>query len=298
MYTEQSGFPLITASRTGTRITLTQKRFFTETNETTDTTRWIVPITVATNALEFDNTLSRLTYFAREQQSIEITIPVDAPFYVLNVRSYNFHRVNYDKENWLAIKEALNSVDYGGIHRSNRAQIIDDLFHLARAGYLSYDFILDILEDYIKTEIEYEPWYALLNGLNYLQIRIPDNDYRALFTRFMRNLLTPIYHIGAGINRVTHPSKLHWIRIYDWACKFGVEECIDFAMVEFNKLVTDLEINADLKQTTVCTGLRISQNNWKYFWNKYVSTNYATEQAVLLTALGCARHDADINVRS
>lgn len=180
LYTEQAGFPLISATRDGARIKVSQRRFFTENSTTENTQRWLVPITVATSEAEFQNTQSRLTLLTPTAQDVPITIGENAPYYVLNVQAFNFHRVNYDLENWEAIKKALKSENFGGIHRLNRAQIVDDLFQLARAGYLSYDFIFDIV-NYIKDETDLNPWLAFLNGMNYLQTRIPDEEYRDFF---------------------------------------------------------------------------------------------------------------------
>lgn len=180
-YNDQSGVPLITAARDGNTVTLTQKRFFIDRSNDETTTKWNIPVTLVTTESEFTNILSHLTYFPNNSQSITITLPENSNFYVLNVQAVGYYRVDYDKENWLKIGELLKSENFGGIHVLNRAQIVDDLFQLARAGYHSYEFIFDLLFDYIKKERAYVPWTSFLSGLSYLQQRIPSEKYKKEF---------------------------------------------------------------------------------------------------------------------
>lgn len=179
-YNEQSGVPLITATRDGNTVTLTQKRFLIQSKDHEDPTKWNTKVTCAVTETEFENTIVRATYFPASQASVTITLPNEADFYVLNVQSFGYFRVNYDEANWKKIGEQLKKENFGGIHVLNRAQIIDDLFQLARAEYHSYDFIFTVLE-YIQEERAYVPWTSFLNGLNYLQQRIPNDEYRANF---------------------------------------------------------------------------------------------------------------------
>lgn len=89
--------------------------------------------------------------------------------------------MNYDEENWNAIKKTLKT-DVDEIHVLNRAQIVDDLFALAEAKHLDYDFVYDILE-YLPGETAYQPWKSAFAGFKRLAQREPTNiaDFQLLF---------------------------------------------------------------------------------------------------------------------
>lgn len=172
---------MITATREGNNLRLTQKRFLVESKDHEDTTKWNLEITGATTEQEFSNTNSRSMYFPNSSEYVIFSLPAESDFIVLNVQSFGYYRVDYDDASWMKISQQLKSENFGGIHVLNRAQIVDDLFQLARAGYHSYEFIFDILFEYIKNERAYVPWTSFLNGLSYLQQRIPDETYKNQF---------------------------------------------------------------------------------------------------------------------
>lgn len=97
-------------------------------------------------------------------------------------------------------------------------------------------------------------------------------------------------------NELSFHEKLLRISVSNWACKYQVPECVAFADNEFYKVTRNLTINVDLKPAVYCHGLRTSTGNWNFMWEKYATTNYATEQATLLTALGCSKRKPDIYV--
>lgn len=113
-----------------------------------------------------------------------------------------YYRVNYDDTLWSEIETALKSEDFGGIHVLNRAQIIDDVLNLARAGVVSYTRALDVAS-YLANENEYYPWYSALTAMTYLKRRIGNDDVlkdlfevqmiMALLQHCKREILLDIY---------------------------------------------------------------------------------------------------------
>lgn len=79
--------------------------------------------------------------------------------------------MNYDDDNWNALIGQLN-VSHDDIHVLNRAQLIDDAFALARAGYLDYSVPLN-LSKYLEKENDTVPWYSAINSFSYLIERMP-----------------------------------------------------------------------------------------------------------------------------
>lgn len=293
-FTEQEGVPIVTAQREGNTVTLSQKRFRLKENTTSGTEqgeqRWSIPITYTTDDDGFDNTLNNYGVFKRHESTYNFTIPEDAEFYVLNVQQFGYYRVNYDEENWKAIGRKLKTPNFGNIHVVNRAQIIDDLFQLARTGALTYEFIFDIV-DFVRDDTHYLPWLATFNGLSYLQQRIPNDEYKQEFYWFMQYLLEPLYkHAGYNSIEGTHLDKLNRINILNWACKYNVMDCNEKAQEEFEKVQKGELVHPDLTPAVFCSSNRETDTAFDAMWQLYLNSNFATEQANLLTALGCTKN--------
>lgn len=79
---------------------------------------------------------------------------------VLTYLPTGFYRVNYDLTNWQKLINYLNSNNYTKIHRINRAQLIDDSYHLMWAGHVDSYVFFEIIR-YLKQELDYIPWYPM-----------------------------------------------------------------------------------------------------------------------------------------
>jgi aminopeptidase N len=75
-----------------------------------------------------------------------------------------FYRVNYDQKNWkLLLIQLITEPDR--IHVLNRAQIVDDAYHLSMANVVPYDYYISLLE-YLLMEDHVVPWNTAVNGLS------------------------------------------------------------------------------------------------------------------------------------
>jgi len=87
---------------------------------------------------------------------------------ILNPQVATIFRVNYDEHNWRLIIESLrNDPNSGGIHKLNKAQLLDDLMALAAVRLHKYDKAFDLLE-YLKKEQDFLPWQRAIGILNRL----------------------------------------------------------------------------------------------------------------------------------
>lgn len=89
-----------------------------------------------------------------------------------------YYRVNYNDELWNRIISALKSDDMKKIHVSNRAQLIDDVFSLAKVGKQNYQIAFRVAS-YLEKESEFEPWYAAAKSFRYIHRLLEvhgDND--------------------------------------------------------------------------------------------------------------------------
>lgn len=83
-----------------------------------------------------------------------------------------YYRVNYDLENWKLIVNYLNSEEYWKIDVTNRAQIIDDAYHLMMVQKLDHRIFMDLLT-YLSREKDYVAWYPMLKIFEYLSPFLP-----------------------------------------------------------------------------------------------------------------------------
>ncbi|XP_029158647.1 aminopeptidase N-like [Nylanderia fulva] len=91
---------------------------------------------------------------------------------IFNLQQIGFYRVNYDGENWKLIARYLNSEQYINIHVLNRAQIIDDAFHLMIQRKLNFSTFWE-LSSYLWQEKDYVAWYPMFKALEYMSNIIP-----------------------------------------------------------------------------------------------------------------------------
>lgn len=81
-----------------------------------------------------------------------------------NLFSIGYYRINYDIENWRRIASYLYSENYTKIHVLNRAQIIDDAFHLTITSQLDSSIFWKITK-YLVRERDYVAWYLMYSKL-------------------------------------------------------------------------------------------------------------------------------------
>lgn len=92
--------------------------------------------------------------------------------------SIGYYRVNYDNLNWQKITNYLNSDNYTKIHVLNRAQIIDDAFHLLIARQIDIEIFLNLM-NYLSWETDIIALYPFFNILELTQEihKIRETDY-------------------------------------------------------------------------------------------------------------------------
>jgi aminopeptidase N len=238
-WTSQAGYPYITVTVTGDSVSVTQKRFLLKNKDHNDNTMWPISMTYSTKESDFASTWPQQIYYIEDGAEKTFRLPA-APenYFIVNNQQTGFYRVNYDADNWMKIKTALNSPNYGGIHVLNRAQIVDDLFNFARAGVVEYGTALDILS-YIKTEKSYVPWLAAFNGLTYITRRIVGEEATEEFAHFIGEVLSEVYEEVGYFPKTddAHTQILLRNNVLNWLCRYGHEDCLQNSAEEFAKFV-------------------------------------------------------------
>ncbi len=162
----QAGYPVVQlAKATQGRYFLSQKRFFLNADDETDSTElWYIPLSVAYPGSDFTDTLP----FVWMTEDTLADVQIEQVPFVLNVQETGYFRVNYEEDNWSALT-ALLLVDHEAVHKVNRAQLLDDSFNLARAGQLGYPVALGLAK-YLSREEDDVPFQAGINSFEYLDL--------------------------------------------------------------------------------------------------------------------------------
>ncbi|XP_019564006.3 membrane alanyl aminopeptidase [Aedes albopictus] len=290
-WTVQPGYPLVTVIGSDDGYSITQQRFLVNNMNHDDKSTWPLPITYATKEADFENT--KPTIVNTTTYKITVTKPEELSYFILNNQQVGYYRVNYDADNWAKISKALHSENFGGIHVLNRAQIVDDLFNLARADVVKYDTALEIL-DYLQAETEYPPWLAAVNGLTTLSRRIHHEDDEK-FAKYIVQLFSKAYALVKFNAPTAEESRLFTylrINVLQWSCNYGNAECKKAALEEFVRFYEKPteKVHPDLRQVVYCEGIRQgTDEHFDFLWDQYLSANMATEQILILQGLGCAQ---------
>ncbi|XP_069993736.1 aminopeptidase N isoform X1 [Penaeus vannamei] len=299
-WTLQMGYPVIKVTRSsdGTSATVTQERFLLVKNpNSTDSHdyKWWVPLSYTTETSpDFETTKPQRWMMDTEQQLTISSLPAKDKWVIFNVQETGYYRVNYDAENWNLIIQQLKD-QHESIHVINRAQIIDDVLNLARAGQVSYDTALSV-NAYLGKEVEYVPWDTALNNLGYLENMFTRSSGYGDLKSYLLDILIPLYNsVGFEDNlNDPHLDQYKRVKALSWACNLGYQDCVDNSQSLFNTWVlnptnTSL-ISPNLKSTVYCTGVAEGgEEEWNFAWEQYINSNVATEKAKLLSAMGCTK---------
>ncbi|XP_061386748.1 membrane alanyl aminopeptidase [Musca vetustissima] len=289
-FTEQVGYPVVTFNLTSANtLVISQKRFLLKENDGSDSKLlYTVPITYTTNVENDFKTTTPKLFITPTQTQTTVTLPSNVNWIVGNIQETGYYRVNYDVKSWHGIHHALLSNNWGGIHELNRAQIVDDLFNLARASVIDYDLALDILA-YLKTETNYLPWTAAFNGYSYLAIRlgVDTKDFAA----YIRDMTSKAYDLLGFDEKKTDTSLdiYNRAKILSWSCKYGKTECISKAQELFKNL-DEKPVPVNIRSAVYCTAMREgTEADFDKLFNKYLTETVATEVTLILNNLGCVK---------
>ncbi|XP_029169014.1 thyrotropin-releasing hormone-degrading ectoenzyme-like isoform X2 [Nylanderia fulva] len=228
------------------------------------------------------NTPSPKNYFGKASAHIYLT---------------RYYRVNYDFENWQRISNYLNSETYTKIHVLNRAQIIDDAFHLMIAGQLDSYLFWNIIK-YLHREEDYIAWYPMFKALEYMfgTFSALDEQFNNVKGRIRAILFDVLRKIR--YKEVVDQAFLRNCLRYEaarWACFFGDITCKTEANNILKQYIIDIKLRSRLlwKQEWIyCKGLMITTIN-ETIWESVFDIGVSKSDAKFLEYLACPE-DIDV----
>lgn len=288
------GFPLITVQRSENEISFHQERFFYD-NRTSDSIWW-VPINYASaSSPNFGVTRPDFWMGTRNFQLQRQSAPkpwAATDWIVVNLQQTGYYRVNYDDSLWSSIIAQLNAPGDGfhAINSLNRAQLIDDSFHLARAGKIGFDVMMRIM-NYLERDVDYVPW-AMTNRANNLLNRwltgtVVHENYRNFVLKNVDLLYGKLgVRNGLGDSRVDRYARAIAINL---ACQAGLPRCLNETSLELATFIrTQTPIAADLEATIYCNGVRRANLFTVAYMQYFMLTSSRPRQRnMVISGLGC-----------
>ncbi|CAH1983243.1 unnamed protein product [Acanthoscelides obtectus] len=293
----KAGYPLITVTKTSNNvIELKQERFLFSGSDTT--TKWYVPVTYTTSVDEnkFQKTSTQL--WMQPDKDAQIQLPEGASWIILNNQQTGFYRVNYDDTLWAEIEKALKSDSFDDIGELNRAQIVDDLFSLAKANKIPYSKALKVIK-FISNDVSYYTWFSANRGFNFLLDKIGfESDLGRAIKDDVLQQLEKVYQSvpPSTIDGTNHLYTLKQTLVVALACRLGHPECIEMTKNHFTAYKNQgTKPPKDLRRIVYCGALRYSADNadWDFLWNAFVKSTSLSEGVIFLSGLGCSK-DTDI----
>ncbi|XP_059490156.1 uncharacterized protein LOC132205229 [Neocloeon triangulifer] len=291
----QAGYPVVTVTRDyeNNTASFVQKRFISPPTENEHNEVYWVPLTMIAQDQPENNDITWLS-----DAEISLDVPAADKWILVNNQKNGYYRVNYDKQNWKMLSEAINSTgSLDTLSVLNRAQLIMDSFVLAKAKHLDYESAFDTT-NYLTFEKELTPWNAALNELSYLNDRmVADDSSKSLFQRYLSSRMEHLYEHVNGFNQTDadkHVLRLQRGTVLSWLCSIGNDRCNQDGFELFSQWKNENKtIIPDLKNVVYKSGMRKGgQAEYDFLYTKYLKAEWSTEISLIISALGASNDEA------
>ncbi|KAM9808144.1 uncharacterized protein ACB057_005988 [Neosynchiropus ocellatus] len=221
----------------------------------------------------------------------------DGGWVLANINVTGYYRVNYDLGNWERLLGQLRD-DHQAIPPLNRAQLVDDAFHLARAQLLSTTLALRSTA-YLSEERDYVPWQSALDNLEYYYLMLDQTEVYGPMQEYLRRLVTPLFlHFKVLTSNWTeiplkHTDQYNQVNAVRTACETGVPECLALTSAWFRRWMEEPErntIHPNLRAAVYCSAVADGgAPEWDFVWLQLEKAALASEASELMGALACSR---------
>lgn len=174
-WTSQAGFPLLRADVADHELTLSQERFYLNPRAQKDVhTTWPIPL----------HSSLKLSHQTLKEGRQTMSLPADHHQLTFNTNRSGFYQVLYNPTHLYKLGEAVKT---GRLEPLDRLALLGDTFESAKAGYISTDVALKLLESYVH-EDNVVVWDIISGNLSGLRSVMGDDTLREAMKPFMRKL--------------------------------------------------------------------------------------------------------------
>ncbi|XP_066249424.1 aminopeptidase N-like isoform X2 [Euwallacea similis] len=302
----KSGYPIVNVSLDNktNNVTFKAARFSSSINKDGENTDniWYIPLSNTTS--EKTNFSELSLKWVKNLTSESVIIPKNG-WIIVNLQSAGFYRVNYDEILWNRLIDVLTN-SYETIDVINRAQLLDDVFNIAKSNEGSEEdqkqnyLRAFALANYLKNETEYHPWYTFFVEIQYLLDRIQDDQTLSALKKNVTEIVR--LQTDNAINSTEIISLTEVLKnnlLLTWSCKVGYQKCVQWAQKQFEIYKKNSSnINNNYRDVILCTGLANSKNvfeDYKFLLDTLDRSNLPGEQNDLVGGLTCVKNIALTN---
>ncbi|TST22535.1 Thyrotropin-releasing hormone-degrading ectoenzyme [Bagarius yarrelli] len=311
-WTLQMGYPVVTISRNQSlenSISFSQEHFLYDMDAkihqfSDKSLQWQIPLNLAVGNISHISSVS-LIWISNKTETQRVGRIGEETWLLGNINQTGYFRVNYDLHNWRLLIQQL-MINPTIISVENRAGLLDDVFSLARAGYLPQNLPMQII-CYLSKEDDFLPWHAASRALYQLDKLLDRTEDYSLFSNYVLQQVELKYHkldwprvkAGDSFKQATYHADELQREVIILACSFGNKHCHRQAMSLVSEwLSTDKNSNLSptlcrippsLRDVVYCTGVSLMDEDvWEFMWKKFQSSSAISEKKDLLEALTCS----------
>ncbi|KAF7694107.1 thyrotropin-releasing hormone-degrading ectoenzyme-like isoform X2 [Silurus meridionalis] len=305
-WTLQMGYPVVTISKNESldnMVTVNQEHFIYDMEAKSskpdifnNSFQWQIPLTLVVGNTSHKS--PETVIWVSKQTEMHHVGYIDEKTWLLgNINQTGYFRVNYDLHNWkLLIHQLMTNPTI--ISVGNRAGLIDDVFNLARAGYLPQSIPLQII-CYLSEEDEFLPWHAASRSLYQLDKLLDRTKDYSIFSSYVLRQVEPKYHklgwpsvnADGSFLQATYQTEELQRAVIMLACSFGNKHCHRQAVSLVSEWISSNKnrIPPNVRDIVYCTGVSLMDEDvWEFIWMKFHSSMAISEKKVLLEALTCS----------
>ncbi|XP_011496000.1 PREDICTED: puromycin-sensitive aminopeptidase [Ceratosolen solmsi marchali] len=248
-WTKQQGFPLLKVTEKNSDsskriLSFSQQRFLADGSVDYDNSLWVIPITVSSS--ENPKICLRNEIMETKTKEIEFHGILKSSWLKINPGTIGVYRTLYSSE---LLEDFLPVIQDQTLPPLDRLGLLDDLFALSQAGYVSTGQVLKLMKAF-KNENNYTVWSSIINCLSKIGILVSHLGIHSSYKAFGRSLLMSI-HSQLGWDKKSNESHLDTLLrtlVLDRMISFEDDSTIKEAQRRFKDYVTGKSIlPADLR---------------------------------------------------
>ncbi|XP_064174607.1 thyrotropin-releasing hormone-degrading ectoenzyme-like isoform X2 [Anguilla rostrata] len=305
-WTLQMGYPVVTISRNDSldgSVVISQEHFVYDADAKArdpdlfnSSFLWQIPLSLSVGNSTYISPES-IIWVSNRTETHRVGQLDEGTWLLGNINQTGYFRVNYHLHNWkLLIGQLLRNPEV--ISVGNRAGLIDDVFNLARAGYLPQNIPLEMIR-YLPQEREFLPWHAASRSLYQLDKLLDRTEEYSMFSDYVLSQVASMYHrlgwpvssANSSIMQAAYQTEEMQREVIMLACSFGNKHCHRQAVSLISDWISSNKnrIPPNVRDIVYCTGVSLMDEDvWEFIWMKFHSTSAISEKKVLLEALTCS----------